>query len=142
MFYFFLLFWLSNSVIMIRNRFFAAATLIALLLLILNISVNAQQNKKLPRYGKYVCTASKYVNGSYEFIPRGSIVITKSGTYTYLGFEKKSTGKFTIDSKGNLLFKGGYLDGGKAEKIDRPDKFFVVFPTIPDHRWTATFSEK
>ena len=125
-----------------QNRFIAAATMFVLSIFILNITANAQQNNITPRYGKYVCTASKYVNGMYEYIPRGSIVITKAGTYTYLGFEKKSTGKFSIDSKGNLFFKGGYLDGGKAEKIDRPNKFFVVFPTIPDNRWTATLLDK
>lgn len=89
-------------------------------------------------YGKYSCTATKYSNGSYEFIPRGSFVLEKSGKYTYRGFEKPSTGTFTVDAKGNLLFKGGYLDGGKAEKIDRPNKYFLVFPTNPDNRWTCS----
>lgn len=89
-------------------------------------------------YGKYSCTASKYRNGSYEFIPRGSFTISKNGKYTYHGFEKPSNGTFVVDDKGNLLFKGGYLDGGKAEKIDRPNKFFLVFPANPDNRWTAS----
>lgn len=89
-------------------------------------------------YGKYGCTASKYNNGSYEFIPRGSFVISKDGKYTYFGFEKPSSGTFTVDKDGSLLFKGGYFNGGKAEKIDRPNKFFLVFPTIPDNRWTCT----
>ncbi|MEO6704493.1 MAG: hypothetical protein ABIN04_01410, partial [Ginsengibacter sp.] len=89
-----------------RNRFFAATTLILLLFLILNVSANAQRNTQPLKYGKYVCTASKYTNGSYEFIQRGSFVITKAGTYIYSGFEKKSSGKFTIDARGNLLFKG------------------------------------
>lgn len=89
-------------------------------------------------YGKYGCTASKYRNGSYEFIPRGSVTITPKGQYTYRGFEKPSTGTFTMDKEGSLLFKGGYLHGGKAEKIDRPNKFFLVFPANPDHRWTCT----
>ena len=89
-------------------------------------------------YGKYTCTASKYRNGSYEFIPRGSFSISKNGKYTYFGFEKPSSGTFTVDAKGNLLFKGGYLDGGKAEMIDRPNKFFLVIPANPDNRWTCT----
>jgi hypothetical protein len=93
-------------------------------------------------YGKYGCTASKYSNGSYEFIPRGSFVLEKNGKYTYYGFEKPSTGTFTVDEKGNLLFKGGYFAGGKAEKIDRPNKYFLVFPTIPDNRWTCSLVEK
>lgn len=90
------------------------------------------------QYGKYGCTASQYRNGSYEYIPRGAFTITPKGQYTYYGFKKPSTGTFTVDKEGNLLFKGGYLDGGKAEKIDRPNKFFLVFPTNPDHRWTCT----
>ena len=93
------------------------------------------------KYGKYNCTASKYVNGSYEYIARGSFTIQKNGTYTYNGFEKPSTGKFEVDKDGNLLFTGGYFDKGKAEKIDRPNKFFVVFPTIPDNRWTCSCEE-
>jgi hypothetical protein len=89
-------------------------------------------------YGKYGCTASKFSNGSYEFIPRGSLTISKGGKYTYFGFEKPSNGTFVVDEKGNLLFKGGYLDNGKAEKIDRPNKFLLVFPANLDNRWTCT----
>jgi len=88
-------------------------------------------------YGKYGCTASKYNNGSIEYIPRGYFTISSKGAYTYYGFEKPSSGTFTIDKDGNLFFKGGYFDGGKAEKIDRPNKFFLVFPGIPDNRWTC-----
>lgn len=123
------------------NRFYLA-TFIGLLFFITATSANAQQKAQSLKYGKYVCTATKYTNGFYEYIPRGSFMITKAGTYTYSGFEKKSSGKFSIDAKGNLLFKGGYLDSGKAEKMDRPDKFYVVFPTNPDNRWTATFVEE
>jgi hypothetical protein len=102
----------------------------------------AQKNIDALKYGKYNCTASKYVNGSYEFIPRGSFTINKNGTYTYQGFAKPSAGKFSVDKNGNLLFSGGYLDKGKAEKIDRPNKFFLVFPTNPDNRWTCSWVEK
>ena len=94
------------------------------------------------KYGKYTCTASKYSNGFYEYIARGSFVLSKNGTYTYFGLQKPSQGKFTVDKKGNILFTGGYLDKGKAEKIDRPDKFFLVFPTIPDNRWTCSWAGK
>lgn len=89
-------------------------------------------------FGRYGCTASKYSNGSYEYIPRGFFVISNDGKYLYEGFENPSSGTFTVDDAGNLNFKGGYFDGGKAEKIDRPDKFFLVFPTIPDNRWTCS----
>ena len=95
-----------------------------------------------PKYGKYGCTASKYRNGSYEYIPRGSFTITAEGKYVYKGFEKPSNGTYSVDAKGDLLFKGGYFDGGKAEKIDRPNKFFLVFPSIPDNRWTCGWIEK
>lgn len=100
------------------------------------------QAPSAPRYGKYSCTASKYRNGSYEFIPRGSFTITRDGNYTYYGFEKPSTGTFRLEGNGDLLFSGGYFDKGKAEKIDRPNKFFVVFPTIPDNRWTCSLLEE
>lgn len=89
------------------------------------------------KFGKYSCTASKYSNGEVEYIPRGSFIISHDGTYTYYGFKEPSGGTFTVDKDGNLFFKGGYFDGGKAEKIDRPNKFFLVFPTIPDNRWTC-----
>lgn len=98
--------------------------------------------KSTLKYGKYGCTASKYNGLSYDFIPRGSFTINPDGTYFYSGFEKPSKGKFTVDKTGNLLFTGGYLDKGKAEKIDRPNKFFLVFPTIPDNRWTCSCVEK
>lgn len=119
------------------------------LFLALTLSSCAQQEQKADsaaavpglKYGKYNCTASKYVNGSYEYIARGSFTIQKNGNYTYNGFEKPSQGKFTVDNDGNLLFTGGYFDKGKAEKIDRPNKFFVVFPTIPDNRWTCSCEE-
>lgn len=102
----------------------------------------AQQAAVPLKYGKYGCTASKYRNGAYEYIPRGSFTIAKNGTYTYQGFQKVSTGKFSMDKAGSLLFAGGYLDKGKAEKIDRPNKFFLVFPTNPDNRWTCSCIEK
>jgi hypothetical protein len=92
-------------------------------------------------YGKYGCTASKYRNGSYEYIPRGSFVITANGKYTYNGFEQPSKGSMTVDEKGAIHFKDGYLDGGEATPIDRPNKFFLVFPTIPDNRWTCGLIE-
>jgi hypothetical protein len=93
-------------------------------------------------YGKYGCTASKYNGGTIEYIPRGSFTISKNGKYTYYGFKKPSQGTFTVDRAGNLFFKGGYFDGGKAEKIDRPNKFFLVFPANPDNRWTCGLVEK
>lgn len=114
-------------------------------LLLLSFAAGAQGKAAAAgklQYGKYGCTASRYSNGSYEFIPRGSFTITPAGKYTYLGFEKPSSGTYTVDKEGNLLFKGGYLDGGKAGKIDRPNKFFLVFPTNPDHRWTCTLVTK
>ena len=102
-------------------------------------TVSSQTNNVV--YGKYGCTASKYRNGSYEYIPRGFFTLKQNGEYSYQGFEKPSTGKFTVDAQGNLHFKGGYFDGGKAEKIDRPNKFFLVFPANPDNRWTCGLVE-
>ncbi|MDF2439257.1 MAG: hypothetical protein JWN98_241 [Abditibacteriota bacterium] len=97
---------------------------------------NTQPSGKLV-FGKYGCTATSYRGGFVEYIMRGSFVISKSGQYTYYGFQKPSKGRFTVDKSGNLHFKGGYFNGGKAEKIDRPNKFFLTFPANPDHRWTC-----
>lgn len=93
------------------------------------------------KLGKYSCTASKYINGAYEFKPRGSFILTKENTYSYNGFEKPSKGTYSIDKSGNVLFKGGYFDGGKAEKTDRTNKLLLVFPSNPDNRWTVTLVE-
>lgn len=116
-------------------------SLTALFIFVLAVFTQAQTTSWPLKYGKYNCTASKYQNGSYEYIPRGSFTIAKNGSYIYYGLKKPSSGKFKIDKDGNLLFTGGYLDKGKAEKIDRPNKFFVVFPTIPDNRWTCSCVE-
>jgi len=115
--------------------------MISLLFCLSPVVVQAQKSSGI-KYGKYACTASKYRNGNYEYLPRGSFTIANNGNYAYLGFEKPSRGKFSIDKGGNLLFNGGYLDKGKAEKIDRPNKFFLVFPTNPDNRWTCACVEK
>jgi hypothetical protein len=120
-----------------KNKMILTAIIAQILIVALPLAMNAQEKSTALKYGKYGCTASKYRNGSYEYTPRGSFVITKDGTYTYSGFQKPSTGKFIVDKSGNLLFKGGYLNGGKAEKIDRPNKFFLVFPANPDNRWTC-----
>ncbi|MEO9209656.1 MAG: hypothetical protein ABI208_01080 [Ginsengibacter sp.] len=125
-----------------KKQISLALTLCSFLLFIYSPTINAQKKVEPLKYGKYGCTASKYRNGSYEYIPRGYFVISKNGTYTYYGFQKPSSGKFTVDAKGDLSFQGGYFDGGKAEKIDRPNKFFIVFPTNPDNRWTAGYVDK
>lgn len=88
-------------------------------------------------FGKYGCTATKYRNGSYEYISRGSFTLNKDGKYNYNAAEKSSSGTFTIDKKGNLHFKGGYFNGGIAERIDRLNNFLLVFPANPDNRWTC-----
>lgn len=94
-----------------------------------------------PKFGKYGCTSTKFVKGFYEYTERGTFEITKDGHYTYYGFEKPSSGTYTVNEKGDLLFHGGYFDSGKAEKIDRPNKFFLIFPAIPGNRWTCGYVE-
>lgn len=96
----------------------------------------------MPKFGKYGCTSSQYSGGFYEYTPRGTFEITKDGHYTYYGLDKPSRGTYTVDEKGNLLFSSGYFDGGKAEKIDRPNKFFLVFPSISGNRWTCSYIDK
>jgi hypothetical protein len=93
------------------------------------------------KFGKYGCTASHYSNGSVEYQSRGFLTLDESGKYTYAGFKNPSEGTYTVDEKGNLHFKGGYLDGGEATKIDRPNKYFLVFPANPDNRWTCGWVE-
>lgn len=108
----------------------------ALLLATAGSQLAAAQTAK-PVLGRYGCTASMYSGGAVQYTPRGSFVITADGKYVYKGMEKPSTGMYTVDANGTLSFKGGYLNGGQATKIDRPNKFFLVFPAIPDHRWTC-----
>lgn len=95
-------------------------------------------------YGKYGCTSSQYSGGSYEYTPRGSFVIADGGGYAYYGFEKPSRGTFTISENGTLNFKNGYLDGGEATPLgaDYPNRFYLVFPTIPGGRWTCGLMDK
>ncbi len=88
-------------------------------------------------FGKYGCTASTYAGTAVEYQPRGFFTLSKNHTYTYSGFRKPSAGSFRVDSHGNLVFQGGYFGGGLATKIDRPNKFFVTFPSNPDNRWTC-----
>lgn len=115
---------------------------LAIALIVFSWSGKAQNTAAAVKYGKYGCTASKYTGGSYEYTPKGSFTLKKDGTYTYEGFQKPSKGIFTVDAKGNLVFKGGYFDGGKADKTDRPNKFFLVFPSNPDNRWTCSCIDK
>jgi hypothetical protein len=107
------------------------------------IRIVSKENKKATsalKYGKYNCTASKYINGQYEYLPKGSIVFSKDGTYTYYGFEKPSTGKYKVDGTGVITFNGGYLKGGKATPMEgRENRYYVVSPTIPDGRWTCSW---
>ena len=136
-----------------KNTFFLKSNAILIIFLAFflvpktNISANAKSSLSTAAdgklvYGKYGCTASKYRNGSYEYIPKGSFVVSAGGKYTYNGFEEPSKGTYTVAESGAINFKGGYLDGGEAMPIDRPNKFFLVFPTIPDNRWTCGLVEE
>ena len=85
-------------------------SLIFLMVLGLAILSHAQDHDWPLKLGKYSCTASKYSQGAYEFVPRGSFVLSENRRYTYYGFEKPSSGTFAVDSEGNLLFTGGHFD--------------------------------
>ncbi|HET7896927.1 MAG TPA: hypothetical protein VFL47_04645 [Flavisolibacter sp.] len=121
-----------------RSFFFALTVLLS--------SVVFAQKAVAPsniKYGKYGCTASKYNNGFYEFLPKGSFVLAKNGSYTYNGFAKPSSGTFKVDTKGVIAFSGGYLDKGAATPIQgKENRYYLVFPTIPDGRWTCSFIEE
>lgn len=93
------------------------------------------------KYGRYGCTASKYVNGAYEYAPKGSFVLAPNGSYTYYGFAKPSAGKFSVNAAGVVSFSGGYFTGGQATPIEgRENRYYVVFPANPDNRWTCSWS--
>lgn len=96
--------------------------------------------KSVLKYGKYGCTASKYVNGSYEYLPKGSFVLMPNGNYTYNGFEKPITGKYKTDASGVIAFSSGYFKGGEATPVEGwENRYYLVFPTIPDNRWTCSW---
>lgn len=116
-------------------------TIIIVLLTYAFTGANIQTKDWPLKFGKYSCTASKFKNGSFDFIARGSVILTKDKKYSYLGFEKPSNGTYITDNSGNLLFKGGYLNGGQAERTDRTNKFLLTFPSNPDNRWTLTLIE-
>lgn len=88
-------------------------------------------------FGKYGCTGTEFSGGETIYIARGAFTVSKDGTYIYSGFKNPSKGTFSVDAKGDIDFKGGYLKDGKATKMDRPNRFFLVFPANPDHRWTC-----
>ena len=109
-----------------------------------NINTESKTGASIVKYGKYSCTAMKYINGQYEYLAKGSFVLSKDGSYTYYGFEKPSIGKFKVDASGVISFSGGYFKGGEATPMEGQDnRYYVVFPTIPDGRWTCSWvSEK
>jgi hypothetical protein len=92
-------------------------------------------------HGKYGCVSSKFkaASGTYEFSPRGSFTVSPNGEYSYLGFEKPSMGRYAFDeASGKITFTGGYLDKGEATPIKGDsNRFYLVTPTLPEHRWTC-----
>lgn len=89
--------------------------------------------------GKYGCVSSKFKGGFYEYSPRGSFTLSTGGSYSYQGFEKPSTGQYSFDkASGKISFTGGYLDKGEATPIEGDkNRFYLVTPTLPEHRWTC-----
>jgi hypothetical protein len=77
-------------------------------------------------------------------LPKGSFVLTKNGTYTYNGFAKPSSGTFKVDAAtGVISFSGGYFDKGTATPMGgRANRYYIVFPTIPDNRWTCSLMDE
>lgn len=106
------------------------------------------ENKRSSRLavGKYACTSSRYnsATGSYEYDPKGSFTLSADGVYRYNGFGKPSSGRYSFDARsGKVTFKGGYFDRGEATPIEgRANRFYLVFPTIPDNRWTCGLVDK
>lgn len=97
--------------------------------------------KAMPAFGKYGCTSSRYkaASGTYEYAPRGSFTLAADGAYGYLGFDKPSKGSYRFDgSTGKISFRGGYFDKGEATPIEgHANRFYLVFPGMPESRWTC-----
>lgn len=95
-----------------------------------------------PALGKYACSVSEYNSTTqmYEHIPKGSFTLLPGNTYRYNGFSKPSTGRYSFDAgSGKVRFHRGYLDKGEATPIaDTKNRYFLVTPTLPGHRWTCT----
>jgi hypothetical protein len=110
-----------------------------------SVSQPAQDATSSLAVGKYGCTSSSYnsSSGFYESTPRGSVVLSADGSYRYLGLETPSPGRYLYHStSGKITFQGGYLDQGEATPMDdRPNRYFLVFPTIPGGRWTCGLAD-
>ncbi|WP_207496949.1 agenet domain-containing protein [Aridibaculum aurantiacum] len=101
-------------------------------------AANTASAKPAVKTGKYGCTASKYSGGSYTYLPKGSFELKANGAYAYNGFEKASNGTFAVGSGGVITFSSGYLNGGEATPMEGSEnRYYLVFPTIPDGRWTC-----
>jgi hypothetical protein len=111
------------------------------LAILLSCAFGAQAHAAQLAHGKYGCVSStfKASSGAYEFTPRGAFTVSPDGGYSYLGFEKPSTGRYAHDEQsGKITFTGGYLDKGEATPIKGDsNRFYLVTPTLPGHRWTC-----
>ena len=91
--------------------------------------------------GRYACTSSRYVSGSYQYDPNGSIVLLADGRYQYLGFAQPSSGRYRTDAASSVVsFTGGHLDGGDATPmVQRRGRLYLTAPKIGE-RWTCTLA--
>lgn len=107
-------------------------------------------NSKLPKGvskilpGKYICFSDEYnqTTGMTEFTNRGSLIFHPNGKYEYLGYKQPSIGTYTVVANGVIRLKGGYMDGGQATPMPRPNKFYLVFPNIIGNRWSCEPAKK
>jgi hypothetical protein len=78
----------------------------------------AQSQQKVSglKYGKYGCTASKYVGGYYQYTGKGSFTLLKSGTYTYSGLKNLVRAAFRLTKKGIFPSKVDISTAGKQRK--------------------------
>ncbi len=94
-----------------------------------------------PILGKYACSVSEYNSATqmYEYKAKGSFTLLAGNAYRYNGFSKPSTGRYSFDANtGKIRFHGGYLDKGEATPVSGyQNRYFLVSPTLPDHRWTC-----
>lgn len=83
-----------------------------------------------PTPGRYGCLETRYrvSSATFEFEPRGFLVLARDGAYEYTG--TRSRGHWRWDAAaGAVRFAGGRLDGARAVQLAGSAKWRVELPT-------------
>ena len=90
-----------------------------------------------PLPGRYGCTQSHWTGDGFEYLERGSVRLSASGSYTYvLG----KAGRYGYNAaSGRTTFHGGFLDRAFATAIDgKRTRLLLQFPKPNDVRWACS----